>query len=83
MTRFDRPWRNPLGELLCSIYMRLVRPEPDEHDPIYPDQPVSTTPLNKFCKQCKTGTLHEEQVWVVEEITTYECKECGSLWTTD
>lgn len=65
-----------LGELLCSIYMRVARAEPPG-PPIYPDrEPVIRTPVFRFCRECNTGTEHRVYDWIDEGIETEECSVC-------
>lgn len=73
------PWRtNPIGELLCSLYLRFAKAEFEEgREPPYPIvDPIIRTPVFRFCKECKTGTEHQVFDWVVEGIETEECTKC-------
>lgn len=79
---FTNPWKNPLGELLCSVYMRLVRAEPQVERIVEPPErpvPLIRTPVLRFCKECGEGTAHNWFYWVEEDIETEECIICETV----
>ena len=78
------PWTNPLGEILASIIGRLpLRPDDRTDEDWDHHQPEPAWSGLRFCKECGTGTLHQEYWWRVEQETTVECLTCETIWVTE
>lgn len=63
-----------LGDMFPTVYKGVgVRPQPESQ----PDPPFTGL---RFCQNCKTGTIHNEYFWRIEDETTYECTECDEVY---
>lgn len=84
--RFENPWSNPVGEVLCTILTGVLRYVPKLYDTPHPDSPEDQPdpPFEslRFCKDCGKATQHSEFFWRTENETTIECSVCGGIWVT-